>query len=99
MTGTRSPTGDYDGAGEYEIRLDGLLDARWAAWFDGLLLTTEQDETTTISGPVADQAALHGLLQRVRDVGLPLVSVSRLAPDRPDVTADPMPDNSPRRSS
>lgn len=69
-------TGHLD-PGAYEIRIQGHLEARWAAWFDGLTLTTEADGTTLVSGPVADQAALHGLLQRVRDTGLPLVSVAR----------------------
>lgn len=67
--------------GAYEIRLEGHLDARWAAWFDGLSLTTENDGTTVLSGPVADQAALHGLLVKVRDLGLPLISVTPIAPD------------------
>ena len=66
-----------NGAGRYEIRLKGHLEARWAAWFDGLTLTTCSDGTTTIHGPVVDQSALHGLLQRVRDLGLPLISVTR----------------------
>ena len=70
-----------DGAGRYEIRLKGHLDTRWAAWFDGLTLTTCSDGTTTIHGPVVDQSALHGLLQRVRDLGLPLISVTRVEPD------------------
>jgi hypothetical protein len=61
----------------YEIRLQGHLDARWAAWFDGLDLTNESDGTTVISGPVADQAALHGLLRKVRDTGLPLLSLQQ----------------------
>jgi hypothetical protein len=73
------PTGDPD-TGRYEIRLSGHLEARWAAWFDGLTVSHEGDGTTVISGPVADQAALHGLLQRVRDLGLPLVSVTRHTP-------------------
>jgi hypothetical protein len=64
----------------YEIRLQGHLDARWAAWFDGLALTHERDGTTVLRGPVVDQAALHGLLSRVRDLGLPLVSVTRVGP-------------------
>ena len=64
--------------GEYEIRLAGHLHPRWAAWFDGMSLTHDSDGTTVLSGPVVDQAALHGLLQRVRDVGLPLVSVTRI---------------------
>lgn len=61
----------------YEIRLQGHLDARWASWFDGLVLTNESDGSTVISGPVADQAALHGLLRKIRDLGLPLISVQQ----------------------
>lgn len=61
----------------YEIRIDGHLDDRWSAWFDGLRLTHENDGTTVIRCAAIDQAALHGLLSRVRDVGLPLVSVTR----------------------
>ena len=75
-----------DEAERYEIRLKGHLDHRWAAWFDGLTLTTCSDGTTTIHGIVLDQSALHGLLQRVRDVGLPLISVTRVAPDQPGTT-------------
>jgi len=71
-----------DGAGQYEFRLKGHLDVRWAAWFDGLTLTKCSDGTTIISGPVVDQSALHGLLQRVRDLGLPLISVTRVEPDQ-----------------
>jgi len=70
--------------GRYEIRLRGHLDSRWAAWFDGLSLTTEKDGTTIICGPVADQSALHGLLQKVRDLGLPLVSVTQVPFDPPE---------------
>ena len=77
MTERHTPKGSRPEAGRYEIRLTGHLDARWAAWFDGLTVRHEGDGTTLISGPVADQAALHGLLQRVRDLGLPLVSVTR----------------------
>jgi len=72
-----------NGAGRYEICLKGHLDPRWASWFDGLTLTTNNDGTTTIHGPVADQSALHGVLQRVRDMGLPLISVTRVDPDPP----------------
>ena len=61
----------------YEIRLTGHLDSRWAARFDGLAMRLEADGTTVISGPIADQAALHGLLHRVRDLGLTLISVTR----------------------
>ena len=69
-----------DEGGSYEIRLRGRLDARWAAWFDGLGLTHEGAGTTVIHGPVPDQAALHGLLSKVRDLGLPLLSVRRIGP-------------------
>jgi hypothetical protein len=73
-------TGRDHGPVRYEIRLQGRLHHRWAAWFDGMSLTTEDDSTTVLAGPVVDQAALHGLLQRLRDLGLPLVSVSRVDP-------------------
>lgn len=83
-------TGSHHEAGRYEIRLMGHLDSRWAAWFDGLSLTNESDGTTIIYGLVADQSALHGLLQKVRDVGLPLVSVTQVDPDQPEVpTTEP----------
>ena len=74
--------GDGRQPGWYEIRLKGRLDARWAAWFDGMTLTHDGDGTTRLHGPVADQAALHGLLQRVRDLGLPLLSVAQVDPER-----------------
>ena len=70
-------TGDK-GSLRYDIRVKGHLDARWAAWFDGLSLTNQSDGTTTIAGPVVDQAALHGLLQKLRDLGMPLVSVTQV---------------------
>jgi len=65
----------------YEIRLGGHLGARWSTWFDGLDVRHEGDGTTVISGPVADQSALHGLLQRARDLGLPLISVTEVRDD------------------
>jgi hypothetical protein len=64
-------------ATEYEIRVKGRLGARWAEWFDGMTLTPEEDGTSVISGIVADQSALHGLLRRLGDLGLPLLSVTR----------------------
>ena len=81
MTERPTPTTDSREAGRYEIRLAGHLDARWSAWFDGLTVRRESDGTTVIRGQVPDQAALHGLLQRVRDLGLPLVSVICIEPD------------------
>jgi hypothetical protein len=75
--------GRHDGPGRYEIRLKGHLDSRWAAWFDGLALTRGSDGTTIIHGPVTDQAALYGLLQKTRDLGLPLISVTYAEPGHP----------------
>ena len=68
----------------YELRVQGHLDARWADWLDGLTLTRERDGTTTLRGPPMDQAALHGVLARLRDLGLPIVSLRRVCLDRPD---------------
>jgi hypothetical protein len=65
------------GPAQYEIRVAGVLDGRWAAWFDGLQISGQGDQTV-IRALVADQAALHGLLTRVRDLGLCLISVRRL---------------------
>jgi hypothetical protein len=61
---------------QYEIRVDGHLGTRWAAWFDGLAVNSEDDGTTVLRGSVVDQAALHGLLQRLRDLGIPLISLT-----------------------
>jgi hypothetical protein len=60
----------------YEIRLHGQLDQRWSDWFGGFILTTQSDGTTTLTGPVIDQAALHGLLRRVGDLGVTLISLN-----------------------
>ena len=85
MTERHPSEGDRPEARRYEIRLAGHLDAHWATWFDGLAVSHQGDGTTVISGSVADQAALHGLLQRVRDLGLPLVSVTQVDTDEPDL--------------
>jgi hypothetical protein len=68
----------------YEIRIKGHLDQEWSDWFDGLLITLEDNGDTLITGPVVDQAALYGLLKKVRDLGMPLLSVDRLKPDQAD---------------
>jgi hypothetical protein len=65
----------------YRIRIAGHLDQRWADWFGEMTMRRETDGTTLLCGPVADQSALHGLLQTIRDLGLPLLSVT---PDDPD---------------
>ena len=80
-------TGPHHGPARYEIRLRGHLDSRWATWFDGLSLSNENDGTTIIGGQVADQSALHGLLQKVRDLGLPLISVTQVEPGQPEAPA------------
>ena len=66
---------------QYEIVVDGQLGARWAAWFEGFAITAEADGTTVLRGFVVDQAALHGLLQRWRDIGIPLISLMPLDPE------------------
>jgi hypothetical protein len=65
----------------YQIRVKGHLDSRWSAWFDGLTIAQEESGETTLSGPIRDQAALHGVLAKVRDLGLPLLSVNRVRHD------------------
>ncbi len=67
----------------YQIRIKGQLDSQWTDWFGGLTITLEEDGDTLLTGPVVDQAALHGLLKKVRDLGLPLLSVNRLEPGSP----------------
>ena len=67
---------------QYEIRVNGHLGTRWAAWFDGLAITSESDGTTVLRGSVIDQAALHGLLQKLRDVGIPLISLTQVSSDK-----------------
>jgi len=67
----------------YELRIDGHLDEHWSAWFGGMTLVLQEDGTTTLRGPVTDQAELHGLLAKIRDLGAPLLSLNPgEAPDR-----------------
>jgi hypothetical protein len=67
----------------YQIRIAGHLSPQRADWFEGLTITLEEDGNTLLSGPIADQAALHGLLKKVRDLGLPLLSVNQVPPLEP----------------
>jgi hypothetical protein len=84
MSATHASFEDHHEPELYEIRLKGHLDDRWAAWFGDLTLTREDNGETLLTGPVVDQAALHGLLRKVRDLGLPLISVTRVRPGQAD---------------
>lgn len=71
----------------YQIKISGHLGSEWRDWFDGLTVTPEEDGNTLLTGPVVDQAALHGLLKKVRDLGIPLISVACVEPgdeEKPD---------------
>jgi hypothetical protein len=86
MCKTHASTKDHYEPGLYEIRLKGHLDGNWASWFEGLTITLEDNGDTLLTGPVIDQAALHGLLKKVRDLGMPLVSVNRVEPGSSEAT-------------
>ncbi len=86
MTEAHASTEDHYEPGIYEIRLKGHLADRWAAWFGGLTITLEENGDTLLTGPVVDQAALHGLLRKVRDLGMILVSVNRVGPNQADAS-------------
>ena len=87
MSETHTSTGEHDEPGLTEIRVKGHLDNRWGDWFDGLTITLEENGDTRLTGPVVDQAALHGLLKKVRDLGLPLISVMPVDPKQVAGTA------------
>jgi hypothetical protein len=80
MSEPHASTEHHREPGLYEIRVVGHLDTRWAEWFEGLSFTHQSDGTTILYGPVVDQAALHGLLRKVRDLGVPLISAIRVEP-------------------
>ena len=87
MTNERNFTTDPNEPAAYQIRLRGQLGSEWAGWFGGLSVTPEADGNTLLISPAIDQAALHGLLKKVRDLGLPLISINPIDPSPP--TADP----------
>jgi len=90
MANERLPTTDSGEPAVYQIRVKGHLGAHWGAWFDGMTITQTVNGETLITGLVTDQAALHGLLRKVRDLGLPLLAVSCNESERADgLTADP----------
>jgi|WetSurMetagenome_2_1015567.scaffolds.fasta_scaffold15082_10 hypothetical protein len=87
MSNELNPVTDFDEPLAYQIRFKGQLGGEWAAWFGGLSITLEDNGTTLLTSPAIDQAALHGLLKKVRDLGLPLLSINPIEPDRPEVTS------------
>ena len=86
MSETDASTADHYEPGLYEIRIKGHLADRWTNWFGGLTITLEEDGNTLLTGPVIDQAALHGLLKKVRDLGMPLLSINLVKPGQEDVS-------------
>lgn len=86
MSDKQISTEDHYEPGLYEIRIKGHLDDRWAHWFEGLTITLEDNGDTLLTGLVVDQAALHGLLKKVRDLGMPLLSVNRVEPGQADAS-------------
>ncbi len=81
MANTRDPNTDPRQPMVYQIRIKGHLGRQWTDWFGGVTITLEDNGDTLLTGPVVDQAALHGLLRKVRDVGMPLLAVNRVKPD------------------
>ena len=86
MSEPHGSTEDPYEPGLYAIRIKGHLDDRWADWFEGLTITLEDNGDTLLTGPVVDQAALHGLLRKVRDLGIPLLSINRVEPGQADAS-------------
>ena len=86
MSNNSDPTTNTSQPVVYQIRIKGHLGQQWTDWFEGLTITLEEDGDTLLTGPVIDQAALHGLLKKVRDLGMPLVSVSPVEPGQADMS-------------
>ena len=70
----------------YEIKIEGHLGLQWKDWFDGMTMALDENGETVLTGPVTDQSALHGLLKKVRDLGMPLISVNRIYPEQGGVS-------------
>jgi hypothetical protein len=85
MANERNPKRDPSESVVYQIRVTGHLGREWTDWFEGLTITREGNGETLLTGPVSDQAALHGLLRKVRDLGLPLLAVTLMKPGQADV--------------
>ncbi len=81
MSKTNAPAEECEKFEQYEIRVKGHVSDRWAAWFEGLTIAREENGDTRLTGPVVDQAELYGLLRKVRNLGMPLLSVGRIASD------------------
>ncbi len=86
MSNKRNPTTDPGQPMIYQIRIKGDLSPQWTDWFGGMTITLEENGYTLLTGPVVDQAALHGLLRKVRDLGMPLVSAIRVKPGQADAS-------------
>lgn len=82
MSVTHASIEDHHEPEQYEIRIRGHLAHRWASWFEGLTITALDNGETLLTGPIVDQTALHSLLRKVRDLGMPLLSVARIGPDQ-----------------
>ena len=86
MANTLNPTTDQGQPVVYQIKIEGHLSHQWTDWFEGLTITLEDNGDTLLTGPLVDQAAVHGLLKKVRDLGMPLLSVNRLNPGQADAS-------------
>ena len=86
MTNERKPEHGTDLSKVFQIRIQGHLSQQWMDWFAGLIITLEDDGNTLLSGPVVDQSALHGILKRIRDLGVPLLSVNSVDRNQENMT-------------
>lgn len=86
MSNTPRPQPGTPHPANYRIRIQGHLDSQWADWFEGLTITLEEDGNTLLTGQLIDQAALHGLLKKIRDLGLTLISICPGQPDNQDLS-------------